>query len=51
MLTEDSKWYKTGFHMLFILAKKDTNTGFWPRLIKPKEKNQYIQIDWFKWVD
>jgi len=49
--TEQSKWSKTGFHMLFVLQKKNVNAAFWPRLVKGKEKNQYIQVDWAKWVD
>jgi hypothetical protein len=49
--TADSKWSKTGFHMLFVLEKKNANAAFWPRLVKSKEKNQYIQVDWAKWVD
>jgi hypothetical protein len=49
--TEQSKWSKTGFHMLFVLQKKNSNAAFWPRLVKGKEKNQYIQVDWAKWVD
>ena len=48
---EDSKWSKTGYHLLFVLEKKDKDAAFWPRLTKEKVKNQYIQIDWSKWVD
>ena len=48
---ETSKWNKTGYHLLFVLEKKDQDTAFWPRLTKEKVKNQYIQIDWSKWVD
>ena len=48
---EESKWNKTGFHLLFVIAKKDSSKPFWTRLTKNKEKNQYIQIDWSKWVD
>lgn len=49
--TDNSKWTKTGFHLLFVLEKKNTDAAFWPRLIKPTAKNQYIQVDWSKWVD
>lgn len=49
--SENSKWNKTGFHLLIVLEKKDTNADFWPRLLKSKDKNQYIQVDWSKWVD
>ncbi len=49
--SQNSKWNKTGFHLLLVLEKKDVDAPFWPRLIKPKEKNQYIQVDWSKWVD
>ena len=49
--TEESKWYKTGFHLLMALQKKDCNQPFWKRLVTSTEKNQYIQIDWQKWVD
>jgi hypothetical protein len=48
---EDSKWTKTGFHLLFVLEKHDANAPFWPRLLKNKDKNQYISVDWSKWVD
>lgn len=34
-----------------MLAKKDVTKNYWPRLIKNSAKNQYIQIDWDKWVD
>ena len=51
VVTEDSKWTKTGFHLLFVLSKKDQNGEFWPRLTKDKVKNQYITVDWSKWVD
>ena len=37
--------------MLFVLEKKNVKAAFWPRLIKPTAKNQYIQVDWSKWVD
>jgi hypothetical protein len=51
VVAEESKWSKTGFHMLFVLTKKDPNAPFWHRLIKSAQKNQYIQVDWSKWVD
>jgi len=37
--------------LIFHLEKKDENASFWPRLLKTKEKNQYLQVDWGKWVD
>lgn len=37
--------------MLFVLSKKNEDGPFWPRLIKASQKNQYIQVDWAKWVD
>lgn len=46
-----SKWTKTGFHLIFVVEKKDTNAAFWPRLLKTTNKNQYIQVDWSKWVE
>lgn len=48
---EASKWNKTGYHLMFVLEKKDKDASFWPRLLKGKEKNQYVQVDWSKWVD
>ena len=48
---EESKWNKTGFHLNFVLEKKDQDKPFWSRLTKLKEKNEYIKIDWSKWVD
>ena len=49
--TEESKWNKTGFHMLVVLQKKEADQPFWTRVTKSPAKNQYIQIDWSKWVD
>lgn len=46
-----SKWTKTGFHLIFVVEKKDPNGAFWPRLLKTTNKNQYIQVDWSKWVE
>jgi hypothetical protein len=46
-----SKWTKTGFHLIFVLEKLNPAAPFWPRLLKTKEKNQYLQVDWAKWVD
>jgi hypothetical protein len=37
--------------LLFALFKQDEAKLFWPRLTKEKKKNQYITIDWQKWVD
>ena len=37
--------------MLFVLEKKNIDASFWPRLIKSNQKNQYIQVDWAKWID
>jgi len=34
-----------------VIEKKDKNAPFWPRLLKTQAKNQYIQVDWSKWVD
>lgn len=36
---------------MFVLIKKNTDAPFWPRIIKNKEKNQFITIDWSKWVE
>ena len=33
-----------------ILYKKDTSAEYWPRLTEEK-KNNYIAIDWSKYVD
>lgn len=49
--TEESKWTKTGFHLLIVLSKAEKDKPFWSRLTKDTAKNQYIQIDWSKWVD
>ena len=49
--SEGSKWTKTGYHLFFVLDKKNHEAPFWTRLIKPTAKNQYIQVDWSKWVD
>ena len=46
-----SKWIKTGFHLIFVIEKQNQSAPFWPRLLKSKDKNQYIQVDWAKWVD
>lgn len=49
VIVEESKWSKTGFHMIFVIVKKDKK--YWSRLTKENKKTQYIQIDWDKWVD
>ena len=51
VVPEDSKWTKTGFHLFFVLSKKAQDEAFWPRVTKEKVKNQYISVDWAKWVD
>ena len=30
---ENSKWNKTGFHLLAVFAKKDKQAPYWPRLM------------------
>jgi prostaglandin-E synthase len=50
-LTQASKWSKFGFHLQFILAKKNTDAKYWPRLIKDTKKQQNIHVDWDKYVD
>jgi hypothetical protein len=37
--------------MIFIIAKKDKQKAYWPRLRKESKKTNYVQIDWDKWVD
>lgn len=34
-----------------VLHKKETDKPYWSRLTKTAVKNQYIQIDWAKWID
>ena len=36
IVPEESKWNKTGFHLLFVLEKKDMEIAFWPRITKNK---------------
>jgi hypothetical protein len=42
---------KTGYHLVMILEKKEKGKSYWVRLTKDVIKNQYIQIDWNKWID
>ena len=35
----------------FCSVKKDVDASFWARLLKTKDKNQYLQVDWSKWID
>jgi hypothetical protein len=37
--------------LFVILKKKNCDQKFWARLTKSTVKNQYIQIDWAKWID
>lgn len=34
-----------------MLAKKDKEASYWPRLIKETGKNNYITVDWNKYID
>ena len=34
-----------------ILFKKNTDAGFWKRLTKDDKKNNFIVVDWSKYVD
>lgn len=48
---EGSKWNQKGRNILLNIKKKDCDKEHWPRLIKNKEKNGMIGIDWSKFVD
>lgn len=36
---------------IVLVIQKKGDEGFWPRLLKDKQKFSNIQIDWDKWVD
>ena len=48
---EQSKWNKTGLMVQIILFKKNTDAAFWKRLAKDDKKNNFIVVDWNKYVD
>jgi hypothetical protein len=37
--------------VLLNIVKKNQDADFWPRITKEKVKNQFIVIDWAKWID
>lgn len=51
IVSETSKWSKTGFHFILIINKEHIGKAYWPRLVKASGKHPYIQCDWDKWVD
>ena len=34
-----------------VLQKKDTTIPYWSRLIKSTQKQQYITLDWSRYID
>lgn len=51
VISEQSKWSKTGQGISILLQKKDKTAEYWPRLVKQAAKNQYIACDWARWID
>jgi len=49
IIPEESKQRKGGREYYFDLKKKDS--GYWPRLLKDKQKRQYLKIDFNRWKD
>ncbi|KRX06057.1 HSP20-like chaperone [Pseudocohnilembus persalinus] len=48
---EKSSYTILGLHARFLLAKKNQDADFWPRLTKDKTKQQNITVDWDRYVD
>lgn len=46
-----SKWNKYGFHLQFIIEKKNKEAKYWSRLLKENKKMQNIHVDWDKYID
>jgi len=51
IVPEESKQRKGGREFFFDLKKKNTSDGWWSRLLKAKTKNQFIKVDFHRWVD
>lgn len=48
---QETKWSKTGFSLRFNIVKKNPKPEYWTRLVKDNKKNQYITVDWDKYID
>eukprot|EP00123_Amoebidium_parasiticum_P008488 comp18844_c0_seq1/m.20859 comp18844_c0_seq1/g.20859 ORF comp18844_c0_seq1/g.20859 comp18844_c0_seq1/m.20859 type:complete len:159 (-) comp18844_c0_seq1:512-988(-) len=46
---EKSRIHKTDYHLELILAKKETNKAYWPRLLKEKGHRHWLKVDFNKW--
>ena len=51
VVVETTKWKVTDYSVQFSITKKNETGAFWPRLIKEKNKVNFISIDWQRWVD
>jgi len=51
IVPEESQQKKGGREFSFSLKKKNTDADWWPRLLKTKAKNQFIKVDFHRWVD
>ena len=49
--TAESKWNVLGSMIQIILVKADIGEGFWKRLTQDDKKNNFIKLDWNKYVD
>ena len=49
--TQESKFNVNGYMVQIILVKQDKECGFWKRLTKEEKKNNFIKVDWNKYVD
>ena len=41
----------TNRHITMVVMKEDAVGPYWPRLVKPTGKNQFIKTDFDKWID
>ncbi|KAI8793680.1 protein wos2 [Biomphalaria pfeifferi] len=48
---DSSKYHVTGREIIFVIMKKDSSSGFWPRLLKDSKKVHYLKTDFEKWRD
>ena len=50
-IQQESKINKSGRTIDFVLAKKEKNQEYWPRLLKDAKKPNFLKTDFSKWKD
>ncbi|CAG5120924.1 unnamed protein product [Candidula unifasciata] len=49
--SDTSKFQVTEREVFFVLTKKESSRGFWPRLLKDCKKVHYLKTDFNRWKD